>query len=604
MKKIFQSIKSLFKYNLLTLLIFEIAYRTASFLIGIQGMRIVMDITLNFLGFSHLTAENYIRYIRQPLVWLCALILLVVLLLLMVVEISSLMVCYHYSREGKRIHVSDMFLIGLRQSFRMIRRNKLSWMAAMAFVFPVMNIQFLVREVSYIKILDYTATQIYKLIPNTAVLLVAGAAILLLSYLCIFALPYYILEERKVRRGLYQGMTINSLSRSRNFTTELLIQGAVTLALVLVYVLGMMLSVIYTKTTKPTSAVIPSLLIYSDWIAMGIGIVAGAVGTIMGTAFSYGVYALNCSSFTQLEEQRRRHMRLPGLTRVWRRRLAAALLGIIIVLEFGYIWFLAGERAQISESILTGAAITAHRGGAKKAPENTLSALAYAKEQRADYAEIDVQETKEGVVVLLHDSSLKRTTGVDKKIWEMNYFQIRKLDAGSHFRKDFAHERIPTLQQAIDFCGNELQLNVEIKYNGENQDIVRRVVKIFEKNDIVDTVILSSMNYNFLREAKELNPDIRTSYVMSMSYGSMADLIYADYVSIKSTYITKELVKETHATGKFIHAWTVNTQWGMERMHFYGVDNLITDDPALARQIFYGEDKEKLGFWELLKYVI
>lgn len=604
MKKLFDSIKSIFKYNLLTLLIFEIAYRTASFLIGIQGMRLAMDFTLNFMGFSHLTAENYIQYICHPIVWLCTVILLIALLFLMVVEISSLMVCYHYSREGKKIHVSDMFLIGGRQSLRMIRRNKLAWMAAMIFVFPIMNIQFLVREVSYIKILDYTAAQIYKLIPNTTVLLAAGAVILLLSYWCIFALPYYILEESSVSRGLYQGRTINSLSRTSNFTTELVIQGVVTLMLLVVYVLGMVLSIIYTKATKPTSAVIPSLLIYSDWIAMGIGVVAGAIGTVMGTAFSYGVYALNCSSFTRLEEQRRKHVRLPGLTRIWRRRIAAVILGGIILLEFGYVWFLAGERAQISESILTGSAITAHRGGARKAPENTLSALAYAKEQRADYAEIDVQETKEGVVVLLHDTSLKRTTGVNKKIWELNYFQLQELDAGAHFGKEFKGERIPTLQQAVDFCGNELQLNVEIKYNGENQDIVKRVVKIFETNDIVDTAILSSMNYNFLREAKELNPDIRTSYVMSMSYGSMIDLVYADYVSIKSTYITKELVEETHAMGKSIHAWTVNTQWGMERMHFYGVDNLITDDPALARRIFYGEDKEKLGFWELLKYVM
>ena len=93
--------------------------------------------------------------------------------------------------------------------------------------------------------------------------------------------------------------------------------------------------------------------------------------------------------------------------------------------------------------------VTAHRGSSSSAPENTLSAIRQAIADQADYAEIDVQETLDGVIVVLHDSDLMRVTGKKLNIWETTFAKARKLDAGSWFSPEFAGEKIPTLEEAI-----------------------------------------------------------------------------------------------------------------------------------------------------------
>ncbi len=80
--------------------------------------------------------------------------------------------------------------------------------------------------------------------------------------------------------------------------------------------------------------------------------------------------------------------------------------------------------------VLSSFSVTAHRGGALMAPENTMSAMEYAVASMSDYAEIDVQETKDDILVLLHDNNLKRTTGLNANVWDMAYQEVAQLDAG------------------------------------------------------------------------------------------------------------------------------------------------------------------------------
>ncbi|GKT32798.1 glycerophosphodiester phosphodiesterase, partial [Aduncisulcus paluster] len=101
----------------------------------------------------------------------------------------------------------------------------------------------------------------------------------------------------------------------------------------------------------------------------------------------------------------------------------------------------------------------------------------------ADYAEIDVQQTRDGHLVLLHDSSFKRTTGVNETVWDMTLEEIRTLDAGSHFDERFAGEPVPTLEEAIEAAKGKIKLNIEIKVNGHETDIERQVVEeIYKMN--------------------------------------------------------------------------------------------------------------------------
>lgn len=91
---------------------------------------------------------------------------------------------------------------------------------------------------------------------------------------------------------------------------------------------------------------------------------------------------------------------------------------------------------------------------------------------------------------------------------------------------------------------------------------------------------------------------------MTMTYGSAVELIYADYVSVKYSYINQDYVEDAHRLGKSVHAWTLNGPWSIRRMHYYGVDNIITDDPAMARKTVENFQAENPGIWELIKYIL
>jgi glycerophosphoryl diester phosphodiesterase len=117
--------------------------------------------------------------------------------------------------------------------------------------------------------------------------------------------------------------------------------------------------------------------------------------------------------------------------------------------------------------------VTAHRGHARAAPENTLSAMHKAIESGADYAEMDVQQTADGVVVLLHDRDLRRVAGVSRRLDELSYDEVRQLDVGSWFDPAFAGERVPTLADVIGLCRGKIRLNIELKFFGPDRRLAR-----------------------------------------------------------------------------------------------------------------------------------
>ncbi|MGI6070876.1 MAG: glycerophosphodiester phosphodiesterase family protein [Blautia sp.] len=605
MRDLFRHFSYVLRKNWLTLLIFEIAYRAATYMLTLQVVRQAVKLSLQVSGYSNLTAENFISFLKQPFTLVLLALVALFLLFIITVEIASLMVCFQYSSENRRIYINDMFFVGIRQTFHLMRRKPVAWILCMAAALPFLELQFLAWEVSYVKILQYAARVIYQWIPHGVALGAAGILLLYLSYHIAFSLPYLLLEEKNALVSIRLGVALQKRDRTRNFLGGIFVQLGVLVISLLFYVLAMSAAVGFAMRSETKGGIVSSLLVYSNWVDMGIGLAAGALNTVLGVAFFFAVYRLRRKRMLAGKlELAQREIRLPMLRRLGRRRIIAVVMLLVFLAEMGYVVYLAENSRQISDDILVGMQITAHRGGAKYAPENTLSALAYAKEQMADYAEIDVQETKDGVLVLLHDNNLKRTTGKKKNIWSANYSEVMKLDAGSSFSKKFAGEKVPTLREAVRFCGDSLNLIIEIKYNGHNADIVEKVVKVVEDYNLEGRVIICSMHYGFLQEIKEMNPDITTSYVMSVAYGDMEDLEDADCLSVKYSYLNSLFVEKAHKEGKMVHAWTINTQWLMERMQRCQVDNVITDTPAAARQVISGEWVESIDFWELLKYVL
>lgn len=241
--------------------------------------------------------------------------------------------------------------------------------------------------------------------------------------------------------------------------------------------------------------------------------------------------------------------------------------------------------------------ITAHRGSSIAAPENSLSAIRQAIDDGADYAEIDVQETADGKVVLLHDKDLLRIAGLKKNIWEANYGDIKDLDMGSWFAPEFKDERIPLLEQAMDLAHDRIKLNIELKLNGHQERLAERVVKIINDHDFVDRCIVTSLDFAILGKVCELNPGIKRGFIVFDSIGRVSRLD-VEILSVSSRNAGFDLINEAHRTGKEVHVWTVNELSNMARFIDLGADNLITDHPARAVELL--EQRKSLSYNELL----
>ena len=223
--------------------------------------------------------------------------------------------------------------------------------------------------------------------------------------------------------------------------------------------------------------------------------------------------------------------------------------------------------------------VTAHRGSSTSTPENTLSAIRQAIADQADYAEIDVQETLDGVVVVLHDSDLMRVTGKKRKIWKTTFAKVRELDAGSWFSPEFVGERIPTLEEAVEVAKDKIKLNIELKFYGHNQRLTERVVSIIKAEGFVDQCIVMSTNYQELFKVKELDNRIKVGFVFFEAIGKVFDL-EVDIFSIFRKKATKSFITKARKREKEVHVWLINTPEAMEHFIYLGVDNIITDNPA------------------------
>jgi glycerophosphoryl diester phosphodiesterase len=254
---------------------------------------------------------------------------------------------------------------------------------------------------------------------------------------------------------------------------------------------------------------------------------------------------------------------------------ACLLLGAAGVISYAAV---GRTRAEISTEII------AHRGSSRRAPENTLAAIKAAIEDGADWAEIDVQETSDGIVVLLHDSDLFRATGMKRDIWEITFAELKELDAGAGFGPGFAGERIPTLEEAIEAARGRIGLLVELKFNGHDQRLAERVVEIIEAHGAGGRHAVMSLDAAGVERVRSLAPNLPVGLVLSASLG---DVLAGDlsFVAASARLATRRMLRVASRRGIGVYVWTVNDHDLALRCINDGVSGIITDDPKLVRTL-------------------
>ena len=284
---------------------------------------------------------------------------------------------------------------------------------------------------------------------------------------------------------------------------------------------------------------------------------------------------------------------------IWgRRRLIKPLLYVIVAAVMVYT--VPMRVRQVRWSLNTGLGLPmmmAHRGYSAAAPENTIEALLAAADIGVQSVEFDVQMTKDGEIILLHDDSLDRTTGYHAKIWDVTYDQIRELDASVGFRDetglDYPATRIPTLDSALKAVKESgLFCNIEIKRTGHDAGIEAKTVEIIRANDFLDQCDVTSQDYSTLEAVRAADPEVLTAYTTVIGLGDIENLEAADIISIQESFATYQEVQRLHAAGKRVFVWTINDADVMEKLISLNVDAILTNDPSLGQEVLNDHDTD------------
>lgn len=234
--------------------------------------------------------------------------------------------------------------------------------------------------------------------------------------------------------------------------------------------------------------------------------------------------------------------------------------------------------------------IFAHRGFSSEYPENTLLAFKKAYEVGAHGIELDVRLTKDQEVVVIHDSSVDRTTNGSGAVNELTLAEIQKLDAGSWKGIAFENEPVPTLQTVLDVMGGKLTVNIEMKHEKDHERdvLVHRVLELIHVSGFQDNVILSAFDFKSILVAKEKMPNIVTALIPAPGFrGIFARHFFKHSANVDALHpslseVNEKLVKNEHLSHRKVRVWTVDDSYDMMRMERMGVDAIITNDPILG----------------------
>ncbi|HVX43502.1 MAG TPA: glycerophosphodiester phosphodiesterase family protein [Mycobacteriales bacterium] len=239
--------------------------------------------------------------------------------------------------------------------------------------------------------------------------------------------------------------------------------------------------------------------------------------------------------------------------------------------------------------------IYAHRGASAYAPENTLASFALAKDLGAHFVELDVQRTKDGVLVVMHDDTPARTTDVtpDRSEWTVGQFtlaELQALDAGSWKDPKYAGEQIPTLDQVLDLLEEkDLGLLLEAKSPDRFPGLSGQIAAALRSRPQwmragAERLVVESFDRDFLIEFRAVAPRITLGYLGLPNIVELPFLArFCDQINPHFPSVDVDLVEAVHGHGMAVTPWTANEPADIERLRRIGVDGVITDAPDRAR---------------------
>lgn len=571
--------------NWKNVLLFELMYRGIMLPVYLQLINRTLQTALRIAGYSYLTADNIGSFLIRPMTLLIGLLILIVGILLQALEMAGLITAFQGAAYSHKLSPLHILWGGIQKIDDAVERKNVRLAFLMVMVSFLSSGIYAVGMLSHVKTMNVLLQRMMQepFIWGLLILILAVASVMAVKTMFVF--PACMIEQKAWKEALTRSGELLH-KHTCKAVGHLLGCHLLVLALTAVlYGISVLILSICAVLFVEERLLMATVFMWVDRLKI--------LWLLIGSAVTVVVHYAAMTVLFYQYANRRYHVPewklvYPARGTAARRRLAVTLFMVtaaaaVMLMDFQK------HGSTISEDMMTSVQILAHRGSTRKAPENTMSAVREAVNEMADCVDIDVQMTKDGIVVLGNDANLRRVAGVNRPIHSMTLEEIQQLDVGSSFSQEFVGETIPTLKEVLVFCKGNVKLNIEIKRTGMDRDIPVRVVELIQEQGMEKQCVVTSTSMSHLMRVKELEPKLHTGYIVSAAYGEVDLGRQVDFISVRYEFADKELIEHMHDQGKRVYAWTVNAPGEVRRLAAAGADGIVTDRPLMARRILYRE---------------
>jgi glycerophosphoryl diester phosphodiesterase len=568
------------------LLATDVVYKLVAAVVLIPLTGVALSLFLSTSGSAVVADQDILYFVLSPIGIVALLVMGAVMLAIVALEQACLMTIDFGETRRQHVTTTDALRHGARHAWRVVVLAFRVFLRALLIALPFLVAGGLVfvlllgeHDINY-----YLAERppIFLIAAGAMAALGAVMAVLVVRRLLGWSLSLPLVLFEQASPGDAMTTSTERVRGHRRTVAFVLVAWGIAAAilsavpLALVRAIGVWLVPKFTASMTATVVVMGGILLL--WGV--VNLLVSLINAVMFALLAVRLYdRLGAAEQAQLSEAEDTQRPYTAGGRPMSIRVAVAALAVAAVLAaiVGAVFL---SRVRTDDD----AVVIAHRGAAGRAPENTPASVAAALEDGADIVEIDVQETSDGEVIVVHDADLMRVGGNPTKIWDGSFDELRAIDVGAWYGAEFTGQRVPTLEEVLELCRGRAKVNIELKDYGHGQRLEERVAEIVERVGAADQVILMSLSATMVRNMKALRPDWTVGLLTAKAVGDLtrAD---ADFLAIHTGIAQPGFIRRAHRTGKEVYVWTVNDRINMSRMLSRGVDGIITDHPAQARQV-------------------
>lgn len=549
---------------------------------------------LNRGAIDYISSDNISTILSQhPGVLLSLTAVLLTILLLVYFEFTFLLMSVYFIKKQTPISLKQLLQATFRQLKKIRPLTFLFFLAYFVLILPISGLSFNSDLLSKVKIpafiMDFIFTNRWILVSSFILFYIFLAYI---GIRLIFALPEMILRDRPFKQAVKESWY---LTKSRFFAIlgQFIIIGGSILLISFAGYLIVLLAQIIVEQFFPNYSLISAVFAMTILQAILLfNIVMSTVGIfyIIIDFMDDEGFLPETPNWFRLESPNKRFSVLKNTSLV----LFAVFFGVGVCLY---------NMDYLTSASQTKPVTISHRGvSGGNSAQNTLAALEKtSRTYHPDYVEMDVQETKDGQFVVMHDFNLKKLTGINKAPQDLTLKELEKLKVTENGAKEPVVSFDTYLKRA-----NELnqKLLIEIKNSkNDSKDIVDRFVKKYEENILTHQHILQSLTYQTVSDLKNANPNFYVGYILPFNIVG-PPVTPADFLTMEYSTINRNFIDSAHQDGKKVYVWTVNDSDGISRMMFYGVDGIITDQMTILNENIKAMDEEITYSDKLLNFVL